>query len=122
MHNLVAVAALCDSGCRVLFDPEEVKVTKDGRQIISGQRDFKICLLCIPIIDMVAKLPQEVTEQRPHANVAVQLNTKDYMAHMVNSVYDCNAQEQLIKFYHETMLSPVKKTFLEATRRGYLQG
>eukprot|EP00957_Ditylum_brightwellii_P186362 14189870-Ditylum_brightwellii.AAC.1 len=31
-------------------------------------------------------------------------------------------QEQFIKFYHEAMLSLVKKTLLEAARQGYLQG
>eukprot|EP00957_Ditylum_brightwellii_P012738 962828-Ditylum_brightwellii.AAC.1 len=31
-------------------------------------------------------------------------------------------QEQLIKFYHETMLSPVKNTLIEAARCGYLPG
>eukprot|EP00957_Ditylum_brightwellii_P019112 1439473-Ditylum_brightwellii.AAC.1 len=41
---------------------------------------------------------------------------------MANSVYDCSTQKQLIKFYHSTMFSPVKKVLLEAARCKYLQG
>eukprot|EP00957_Ditylum_brightwellii_P170941 13011372-Ditylum_brightwellii.AAC.1 len=41
---------------------------------------------------------------------------------MANSVYDCSTQQQLIKFYHNTMFSPVKKVLLEAAQRKYLQG
>eukprot|EP00957_Ditylum_brightwellii_P188505 14350842-Ditylum_brightwellii.AAC.1 len=40
---------------------------------------------------------------------------------MANSVYDCSTQEQLIKFYHSAMFSPVKKVLIEAARCKYLQ-
>eukprot|EP00957_Ditylum_brightwellii_P039024 2949643-Ditylum_brightwellii.AAC.1 len=42
--------------------------------------------------------------------------------HLTNSVYDCNTQKELMQFYHATMLSPVKKTLLEAASWGYLKG
>eukprot|EP00957_Ditylum_brightwellii_P133299 10163944-Ditylum_brightwellii.AAC.1 len=41
--------------------------------------------------------------------------------HVANSVYDCSTQEQLIKFYHSTMFSPIKKALTEAARRKYLR-
>eukprot|EP00957_Ditylum_brightwellii_P071428 5430099-Ditylum_brightwellii.AAC.1 len=82
MHNLVAVAALCNAGCRVMFDPEEVEVTKEGRQIIRGWRNSKTCFWCIPIIDKVSSPPQKVTEQHTYTNAADQLNTKYYMMYM----------------------------------------
>eukprot|EP00957_Ditylum_brightwellii_P061729 4684011-Ditylum_brightwellii.AAC.1 len=57
-----------------------------------------------------------------YANAAVAINSADYTMHLANSVYDCNMQKELIQFYYATMLSLVKKTLLEAVRRGYLQG
>eukprot|EP00957_Ditylum_brightwellii_P142088 10825915-Ditylum_brightwellii.AAC.1 len=58
--------------------------------------------------------------QQQYANAAIQLITKDYTVHMANSMYDCNTQKELIKIYHETMLSPVEKTLMEAARQRYL--
>eukprot|EP00957_Ditylum_brightwellii_P153029 11648906-Ditylum_brightwellii.AAC.1 len=42
--------------------------------------------------------------------------------HMANNVYNCSTQEQLIKFYHITMFSPVKKVLFEVARHKYLRG
>eukprot|EP00957_Ditylum_brightwellii_P193715 14751213-Ditylum_brightwellii.AAC.1 len=57
-----------------------------------------------------------------YANATVAINNADYTIHLTNSAYDCNTQKELIQFYHAAMLSPVKKTLLEAARRGYLRG
>eukprot|EP00957_Ditylum_brightwellii_P002091 160830-Ditylum_brightwellii.AAC.1 len=34
LHNLVAVAELCDAGCRVTFDPTEVLVSRDDKTLV----------------------------------------------------------------------------------------
>eukprot|EP00957_Ditylum_brightwellii_P018579 1396394-Ditylum_brightwellii.AAC.1 len=33
LHNLVAVAELCSAGCRVMFDPTSVVVSKDDETL-----------------------------------------------------------------------------------------
>eukprot|EP00957_Ditylum_brightwellii_P116053 8853455-Ditylum_brightwellii.AAC.2 len=129
MHNLVAVAELCDSGCKVIFDEEDIVVQKDGENVVKGLRDLLTRLWQIPIVDK----PAQITEAPPeyanaavapmeYANAAVAVNSANYTMHLANSVYGCNTQKELIQFYHATMLSLVKKMLLEAARWGYLQG
>ena len=36
--------------------------------------------------------------------------------------YNCEGTSQLHKFYHTTFFSPAKTTFLDAIKKGYLQG
>eukprot|EP00957_Ditylum_brightwellii_P073754 5605259-Ditylum_brightwellii.AAC.1 len=62
------------------------------------------------------------TTQEEYGNAAVQLVNNDYTMHVANSVYDCSTQEQLIKFYHSTMFSPIEKVLIEVARCKYFQG
>eukprot|EP00957_Ditylum_brightwellii_P199063 15173919-Ditylum_brightwellii.AAC.1 len=39
MHNLVAVSELCDAGCEVKFNDEEVIITNNKEIISKGWRD-----------------------------------------------------------------------------------
>jgi hypothetical protein len=121
MHNLVAVSELCDAGCKVQFNDEEVLITHNKEIISKGWRDKSTRLWRIPIVEK-QQLTREIIPNEQYANAAVQLNTPDYALHLANSVYDCSTQEQLIKFYHATLFSQTKKTLLEAARRGYLRG
>eukprot|EP00957_Ditylum_brightwellii_P104221 7938811-Ditylum_brightwellii.AAC.1 len=121
MHNLVDVVELCNAGCKLIFDKEDVVVQKDGENIVKGWRDLSTRLWRIPIIDKPANIPVQPPEApMEYANAAVAINSADYTMHLANIVYDCNMQKELIQFYYATMLSPVKKMLLEAARRGYL--
>ena len=40
----------------------------------------------------------------------------------VNSIYECNSKEQLVKYYHASLGSHIKSTFQFAAKAGYLQG
>eukprot|EP00957_Ditylum_brightwellii_P022206 1675841-Ditylum_brightwellii.AAC.1 len=53
----------------------------------------------MPIVDKSTPAAQ-LTIEHSYANAAVQLFTPDYTVHLANSVYDCNTQQQLIKYYH----------------------
>eukprot|EP00957_Ditylum_brightwellii_P036377 2754426-Ditylum_brightwellii.AAC.1 len=129
LHNLVAVAELCDAGCHMTFDPTEVMVSRDNKTLVQGWRDSNTKLWRIPIVDKeptstehTQLLNAACATQEEYGNAAVQLVTDNYTMHMANSVYDCSTQEQLIKFYHSTMFSPVKRVLIKAARRKYLQG
>ena len=41
---------------------------------------------------------------------------------MVLSVYKCKNKQQLIKYYHASLVSHPKRTLIEATNAGYLKG
>eukprot|EP00957_Ditylum_brightwellii_P063721 4835806-Ditylum_brightwellii.AAC.1 len=112
-----------------MFDPTKVVVSRDDKTLVRGWRDNTTRLWRIPIVDKEATslehtpLPNaRYTTQEEYGNATVQLVTNDYTMHMANSVYNCSTQEQLIKFYHSTMFSPVKKVLIKAARCKYLQG
>eukprot|EP00957_Ditylum_brightwellii_P004450 337188-Ditylum_brightwellii.AAC.1 len=79
MHNLVAVAELCDAGCKVIFDKNDVVVQKEGEQVVHEWRDPPTRLWQIPIVD---KQPPEISSiSQPttrYANAAVAINSADY--------------------------------------------
>eukprot|EP00957_Ditylum_brightwellii_P189584 14431164-Ditylum_brightwellii.AAC.1 len=75
----------------------------------------------IPIIDKSTPAAQLMIEYS-YANASVRLSTPDYTVHLANSVYDCNTQQQLIKYYHATLFSPTKMTLIKVARQGNLRG
>eukprot|EP00957_Ditylum_brightwellii_P172407 13125349-Ditylum_brightwellii.AAC.1 len=91
LHNLVAVVELCDAGCRVMFDPTSVVVSKDDEILVTGWRDTTTRLWRILIVDKEALAPEHTplpninyTTQEEYGNAAVQLVTNDYTMHMAN--------------------------------------
>eukprot|EP00957_Ditylum_brightwellii_P019236 1450137-Ditylum_brightwellii.AAC.1 len=118
MHNLVVVAELCNAGCKVIFDKNDVVVQKEGEQVVHGWRDRPTRLWHIPIVDKQIQPPEIPLISKPntqHANAAVAINSADYTMHLANSVYDCNTQKELLQFYHATMFSPDKNAVGSST-------
>eukprot|EP00957_Ditylum_brightwellii_P105851 8072288-Ditylum_brightwellii.AAC.1 len=77
LHNLVAVAELCEAGCKVIFTKEGVKILHDGRTSVRGWQDIQTCLWRIPIVNKNTPTTQLKVEHS-YANAAVQLSTPDY--------------------------------------------
>eukprot|EP00957_Ditylum_brightwellii_P190956 14539971-Ditylum_brightwellii.AAC.1 len=77
LHNLVAVAELCEAGCTVTFTKEGVEILHCGRTCDRGWRDVPIRLWRIPIVDKSTPAVQQKIEHS-YANAAVQLSTPDY--------------------------------------------
>ena len=119
LHNLVAVAELCEAGCTVTFTKEGVEILHGGRTCVRGWRDTPTRLWRIPIVDKSTPKVQLQIEHS-YANAAVQLSTPDYTVHLANSVYDCNTQQQLILYYHAALFSPTKTSLIKAARQGFL--
>eukprot|EP00957_Ditylum_brightwellii_P009415 711803-Ditylum_brightwellii.AAC.1 len=91
MHNLVAVAELCNSGCKVNLDKNDVVVQKDGEKVVKGWRDRPTRLWRIPIVDKPAQPPNNQHEYAniavmpiEYANAAVAINSADYTMHLAN--------------------------------------
>eukprot|EP00957_Ditylum_brightwellii_P123193 9393211-Ditylum_brightwellii.AAC.1 len=91
LHNLVAVAELCNVGCKVMFDPTSVMVSKDDETLVTRCRDTTTRLWRIPVVDKalapeITPLPNiNYTTQEEYGNAVVQLVTNDYTMHMANS-------------------------------------
>eukprot|EP00957_Ditylum_brightwellii_P050846 3855987-Ditylum_brightwellii.AAC.1 len=78
LHNLVAVAELCDAGCWVTFDPTEVMVSREDKTLVQGWRNNDTRLWRIPIVDKEPPAPAhaqlltaECEAQAEYENVAV---------------------------------------------------
>ena len=74
MHNLVAVSELCDSGCEVRFNDEEVLITHNKEIISKGWRDKSTRLWRIPIVEK-QQLTKEIIPKEQYANAAVQVSS-----------------------------------------------
>ena len=44
------------------------------------------------------------------------------IGYSVNSIYECQNKEQLIKYYHASLGSHTRRTLATAANRGYLKG
>eukprot|EP00957_Ditylum_brightwellii_P109063 8320083-Ditylum_brightwellii.AAC.1 len=81
MHNLVVVAELCDTGCKVIFDKNDVVVQKEGEQVVHGWRDIPKRLWQMTIVDKQIKQPEIPLVSQPttqYANATVAINSADY--------------------------------------------
>jgi hypothetical protein len=111
-NNLLSVAFLCDAGCEVFFHTTGCEVTHNGAVILRGWREPHHCLWRVHIIE-----DSWTTNHRIPNN-----NDSNALTAVAHSLYNCNNAQQLVQFYHNCRLSPVKSTLITAISRGYLQG
>lgn len=109
VHNLAAVSNLVDEGNEVLFRKHDAIVRResDKRIVLRGWRDDSNRLWRVPINDEIMETPP----------TCLSFNT-----FQVHSVYDCQGEKEITRFYHATLFSPVKSTLIKAVKKGYLRG
>ena len=111
-NNLLLVPVLCDAGCEVFFHSTGCEVTLKGKVILQGWRDPHHRLWRVRIID-----------DGWTTNLKVHDDAPDTMSdNIANSLYDCNNTQQLTRFHHACLFSPVKSTLVDAINKGYLKG
>ena len=99
-NNLLSAPVLCDAGCTVTFSKNDVTVMKEKKLILQGWRDPHNRLWRVPLHN----------------------ENKCEAATVVNNVYECDSEEELIRFYHATCFSPRKSTWIQAIKKGYFRG
>ena len=104
--NLFSVATAVDAGLTAHFYPTHCTFTKDNIEVLRGWRD------------MTTKLWRIDINPRPQGSQA----TASVPVHYINSIYDCENNEQLIKYYHAAAFSPVTSTWIKAISKGYFRG
>jgi hypothetical protein len=111
-NNLLSVALLCNAGCEVFFHATGCEVTLNGMVILRGWRDPHHRLWCVRIVD------DAWTTHHPIADNDNPIPTTT----VANSLYDCDNTQQLIRFYHACLFSPVLSTLTKAINKGDLKG
>ena len=119
-HNLVAVATLVDAGCSVHVYYWGFEVEYNGEIIYKGWRDGKSNLFQMSLEDDgVNNIIPETHHSEYDSIDGLEEATMNWS---VNSIYECDNKEQLIKYYHASLGSHVKSTLAFAAKAGYLQG
>jgi hypothetical protein len=115
VNNLLSIATLVDSGCKVFFHRTGCKVTFDGTVILRGWRDPKNKLWRVKIMD-----------DKRTTNLHVPIPNGDpeppTIAVWANSLYECSTTHKLAHFYYACLNFPVVSTLILALNPGYLKG
>ena len=119
-HNLVAVSTLVDAGCSVHFYHWGFDIDLNGETIYKGWRDQKTRLFQMSLVDdntpNIVPDSDDVDFKRTDGMIMSAIQWS------VNSIYECQNKEQLVKYFHASFGSHVKSTLSSAARAGYLQG
>jgi hypothetical protein len=111
-NKLLSIAILCDAGCKVFFHATRCEVTHNGVVILQGWHDPHHRLWRICIVDDGWTSNHCIHDNNEsHPNIAI-----------ANSLYNCNNTQQLTRFYHTCLFSPVLSTLINMINEGYLKG
>jgi hypothetical protein len=94
VHNsLISVGQLCDNGCSVNFDQDQVTVSKNEKCVMYGSQDPKSRLWRV---DLKKRLETNQVQ--------------------CNHAHDNNNQKDSINYLHAVCFSPVKSTWIAAIK------
>ena len=117
-HNMVAIATLVDAGCSVHMYYWGFEVDYNGEAIYKGWREQKSKLHQTSLVDDGTEhvVPETGSSEYDRSNGLVM----SAIQWSVNSIYECQNREQLIKYYHASLGLHVKLTLQAAARAGRL--
>ena len=113
-NNLVSVAELCDAGCTVFFHMHGVDINCDGETIARGWRDKPTKLWRVSLTSEGGDRITPETDWTTESDGIYQVQ--------VNSIYECENKEQLVKYYHASLCSHPKTSLIAAADVGFLRG
>jgi hypothetical protein len=112
INNLLSVAVLCNTSCKVFFNATGCEVTFDGEVILQGWHDPKHRLWHVCIVD-----DGWTTDMKINDDVTTPQTTA-----IAHSLYNCDNTQQLTHFYHAYLFLLVISTLINAINKGYLKG
>ena len=102
-QSLISVGQLCDAGYRVVFDQDKVEAISRKNTIdMVGTRDRTTGLYLTPMD------PNATASPRP-----------DTPAATINNVYAMSTKVDLAKYHHQSVWSPVPRTWTDAINKGF---
>ena len=110
--SLISVANMCDDGCHVVFNKNNVFITKDNKVIIKGNRNWRDRLWDIKVPHVLSSRNQ-LNQQTAH---------KSHQQHHHMSVILCKKQSKttLATYHHHTLFAPTESTLRKAIKNNHL--
>ena len=102
--SLVSIKMLCDAGCKVTYDEEDVKVFYNNEIIWKGHRESSTRLWVLPL------------NERPKLQNLQQIQPTETAL----SAYTMTSKRDLITYLHQCLFSPPKRTLLKAIHNNQL--
>ena len=110
--SLVSMSVLCDAGCRVEYDEERCNVHYQGKIVWSGGREPSTKLWVLPLSP-----ESEVPEDK---NVSASQHQAHHTRHQASNAYTMTSKGALIKYLHQCLFSPPKRTLIKAIKNNQL--
>jgi hypothetical protein len=114
---LLSVSQLCNHGCSVSFDADQVTVTSDERIILTGPRNRTNGLRTVHLASAEQTLPKPWIPPPQNCTYATQLPTvtaPTELHQVANNAFATQTKQELVAFLHASCFSPVPSTLLAA--------
>mgnify|MGYP003325311313 CR=1 FL=1 len=105
--SLISIKVLIDAGCYVTYDSTSCKVFYKGQVVWRGTKEPSTGLWVLP---MTPTTPPTPTEQLP----------MEHSEHYANNAYAMTSKQALIRYLHQCLFSPPKRTLTKACENNQL--
>ena len=112
--SLISMKILTDAGCKVVYDAHECRVYFREKIVWTGVKEPTTGLWVLPIITSGETSSQEGNDDEL---LKLQLRTKE---HVSANAYAMTSKEALIRYLHQCLFSPTKKTLVKAIENNQL--
>jgi hypothetical protein len=107
--SLVSIKTLCDAGCKVQYNSTACSVYFQGSLVWIGKREPTTGLWILPLNPK--QTTDDNTSTTPQRQNLLALETTE---HLAQNAYTMTSKEALIKYLHQCLFSPPKRTLIKA--------
>ena len=112
--SLISIKSLCDAGCKVAYDEDEVRVYFKCKLVWTGNREPTTGLWVLPLNAPHAK---RLASARSCSSMMLMSTTKKIETSF--NAYKMTSKQALIKYLHQCLFSPPKSTLVHAIEQNY---
>ena len=105
---LVYIKVLTDAGCKVIYDKDDCRVYLNTKGCMGWRQGTNHRTLVLPINPIERNI-----QPRRHLDVSTILHDSK-KHHMTASAYTMTSKEYIIKYVHQCIFSPTKRTLVKA--------
>jgi hypothetical protein len=109
---------LCDNGCEALFTAEQVSITRQGKTIMTGQRQAPGLWYVHLQQPKIKRGPAKAISGEPATTITTG-TTHQHHTDTANVIIDTKTQSELMQYLHAAAFSPSVSTFTTAITKGF---